>query len=640
MTIFGTLKAKEVKLDNAKGRGDAWHSTLYVEDVPVFYVPYFNFPIDERRQSGFLSPEYRSSQQNGFSIKVPYYFNIAPNYDATLSSNWMSDRGFQWGAEGRYLDKYQFGVGYFEYLHHDRKFVQFREENLASDEVPDPNDPRRKNLEEECNRWLVNAILNGHYGVHWRSEIEYNQISDDEYLIDFGPNDFSEDERLLRRRAQADYLSEEWTAQFFVQDYQTIQPFEASLVNPPYRILPNLSAAYMPYWKDAPFRFTGLGQFTFFDHEYDPLVGETPTYGNRFHVEPTIAFPQRTMYGFITPSTTLYETFYDLTLSETDESLGDPVSPNSAIPAASVDMGLIFERDVNVFKNKYQQTLEPRAYYVYIPYVNQNDLPLFDTARYEFTTAQLFRQNRFSGIDRIGDANQISLALTSRFYDEHMGAERFKATIGDIFYFEDRRVLLCDTDSTPDCFHAEDPGAKANTSPFVADVLYRFNSEWYLTGDGRFDTYNTQSDLVALRFHYQPSLRSLMHVGFRYEESGNLVSGATLGDSLADLLQSDIGFSWNVIESVNLLGRWYYDIKHGLTIDAFGGVEYENCCWAVRAGGRRYLQLNTGEISAGTFNTEYYLQWVFKGLGSLGRSPVEYFTTNIPGYQDRFEVNY
>jgi LPS-assembly protein len=635
------IKANKVKLDSATGRGEAINSFLYLWDAPVLYVPYLNFPIDDRRQSGFLTPEYRTSNQNGLSIKVPYYFNLAPNYDATMTSNWMSDRGFMWGGEGRYMDPFHYTTLYGEYINHDRKFVAFRERHLASSEVPDPEDPRRKNLEDEGpNRWLVNGTWNGHYGAHWSTALEYNAVSDDEYLIDFGPNDFSEDERLLRQRAQVDYIDDDWTTQIFVQEYQTIQPFEASLVSPPYRIMPNLGAVYTPYIPDSPVRFTGVGQVTVFQHEYDPLLGETPTYGSRYHVEPTLAFPQRAMYGFLTPSTTLYETQYDLTLSKADMLIDDPTSPQSTIPAASVDMGLIFERNLTWFKTNYQQTLEPRLFYVYIPYFDQNDLPNFDTARYEFLTAQLFRQNRFSGIDRIGDANQVSLALTSRFYDELMGAERFKTTIGQIYYFENRRVMLCNTDLDPACYKAEDPIADTNSSPIVADLLYKFNPQWYLMADGRVNTHDSKNDLASLRLHYQPSLRTIMHVGFRYEESGNLVSDTELGDSLADLVQSDIGFSIAVTERVNVLGRWYYDIKNTFTMDSFGGLEYENCCWAVRTGARRYLQLNTGEISDGTFNTEFFLQWVFKGLGSVGRSPVEYFTTNIPGYQDRFEVNY
>lgn len=635
------LRAKKVKLDDATGRGEAYHSLFYLWDAPVMYVPYMNFPIDDRRQSGFLTPEYRSSNQNGLSIKVPYYFNLAPNYDATMSSNWMSDRGFQWGGEGRYLDPYHRSSLYGEFLSHDRKFISFRERHLASSQVPDPEDPRRKNLEDAGdNRWLVNAIWNGHYGQHWRTALEYNAVSDDEYLIDFGPNDFSEDERLLRQRAEVDYIDEDWTTQLFVQDYQTIQPFQASLVSPPYRILPNLSAAYTPFVEGAPFRFVGLGQATVFEHEFDPLINETPTYGDRYHVEPTLSFPMRTMYGFLIPSGTLYQTWYDLTLSKTDESYNDPTTPTSTIPAFSLDTGLIFERDVHLFKTDYQQTFEPRLYYVYIPYHNQNDIPIFDTAHYEFLTPQLFRQNRYSGIDRIGDANQLSWAMTTRFYDEEIGAERLKGTVGQILYFQNRRVLLCDTVVDPDCFKDEDPGAKANTSPFVADLLYRFNPQWYMMADGRVDSHDTNSDLASLRVHYQPSARTIMHVGFRYEESGNLVSDTELGDSLADLVQSDIGVSLGLTDRVNVLGRWYYDIKNTFNMDMFGGVEYENCCWALRTGVRRYLQLNTGEIHDATFNTEIFLQWVFKGLGSVGRSPVDYLTTNVPGFQDRFEVNY
>lgn len=633
------IKAQKVVLNQETGRGEAWHTRLHMENIPVLYVPYFNFPIDDRRQTGFLTPQFRTSTINGPSIRAPYYINLAPNYDATLYPYYMNDRGLQMGAEYRFLIDQFTGQAYGEYLPEDRAFAYFRERKLASSEVPDPNDPRRSNLEgDSSDRWLSSFVIHGHHGPYWSTYFEFIEVSDDEYLIDFGNNTFGDDERQLRRRADLMFTGEELAGSVFIQDYQTLQPFESNLVTDPYRILPSAQLFYSPYTPDYPFVFSTGTQFTAFRHSYDPLAEETPTYGDRYHVSPTLSFPQRPAYGFVNPSITLMETFYDLSLSKTDRTLDFDNTVNRAIPITSLDAGLIFERDTSVFSRNYTQTLEPRLFYLYVPNINQADIPAFDTSYYVFTTSQLFRVNRFSGIDRIGDANQMSLALTSRFYDEQLGDQRFNATVGQIYYFRNRDVMLCNTNIDPECYKFENPSAESKTSPLVADVLYRFDPAWYFTADARFDTSSSQNDLFSGRLHYQTRPRDIIHVGLRYEQSGNELGEEFIGDNAEDLLQSDIAVAWGLGQQVTLLGRWYYDLLNSFTVDAFGGLEYENCCYAIRFGARRYLMIGTGEASAREFDTELFFQWIFKGLGGVGRSPVDYFTTNLPGYQDRFEV--
>lgn len=633
------LKSKKVVLDQESGRGSTWHTQLLMKDIPVLYVPYFNFPIDDRRKTGFLNPEFRTSSINGPSLRTPYYLNLAPNYDATLYPYYMNDRGLQMGAEYRFLLSQFNGQAYGEFLNDDRAFAHFRERKLDSDEIPDPEDPRRKNLQDASdNRWLASFVGHGKHGKHWSTYLEYLEVSDDEYLIDFGSNTFGDDQRQLRSRAEASYIDESISGSIYIQDYQTLQPFEANLVAPPYRILPSAQAYYAPYMPDYPFVFNVGTQATLFRHSSEPFIHETPTYGNRYHLAPTLSAPFRRSYGFFIPTTTLMETYYDLTLSHTNETLGFPSVDNRAIPMTSADMGLIFERNTSWFNRSYVQTLEPRLFYLYVPDINQNDIPVFDTAYYEFTSAQLFRTNRFSGIDRIGDANQVSLALTTRYYDDILGDQRFNATVGQIYYFRNRNVMLCNTDLDPLCFELENPTADAKTSPLVGDTLYRFNPEWYFTADARYGINDTETDLFSGRLHYQTQPRDIIHVGLRYEESGNELGEDLIGEDSEDLLQSDIGVTWGVGQQFTLLGRWYYDLRNSFTVDAFGGLEYEGCCYAVRMGARRYLMINTGEASAREFDTEIFLQWIFKGLGGVGRSPVDYFTTSLPGYRDRFEV--
>jgi LPS-assembly protein len=633
------LKSEKVVLNKETGRGSSWNTRLLMKDIPVLYVPYLNFPIDNRRQTGFLTPEFRTSTINGASIRTPYYLNLAPNYDATLYPYYMDDRGLQIGGEYRFLLDQFNGHLYGEYLNEDRAFAHFRERKLASTRAPDPSDPRRSNLENDsADRWMANLLINGSHGPHWKTYFEFLEVSDDEYLIDFGNNTFGDDERQLRRRAELMYSGSEVAGTVYVQDYQTLQPFEANLVNPPYRMLPSAQAFYTPYTPDYPFVFSAGGQFTAFRHSFDALLGETPTFGNRYHLAPTLSFPMRRPYGFINPSVTLMETYYDLSLSNSQKALEFPNTDNRAIPITSLDAGLTFERVTTVFNHSYVQTLEPRLFYLYTPYVNQNKIPNFDTAYFEFTTSQLFRINRFSGFDRIADANQVSLALTSRYYDESLGDQRFNATVGQIYYFDNQRVMLCNTDLDPNCYQFENPTARIHTSPVVADTLYRFDPRWYFTADARFDTSDSKADLFSGRLHYQTQPRDIIHLGLRYEESGNELGYLYLGEHSKDLLQSDLGLAWGVTPELTVLGRWYYDIRNRFNVDAFGGLEYENCCYAIRLGARRYLMINSGDASTRQFDTEIFFQWIFKGLGGVGRSPVDYFTTSLPGYQDRFEV--
>ncbi len=635
------LKANKVVLNEETGRGQTWHTKMYIKDVPVMYVPYFDFPIDDRRKTGFLNPTYGNSTRRGQELTTPYYLNLAPNYDATITPHYMSERGLQNGLQLRYLNSHFFTEFNGEYLAHDRKYADFRKDKLASDQHTDPNDPRRKNLQDSGDdRWLVNYNLYGHHGSNWQTRLEFNEVSDDNYFIDFSGNDFGLDERFLRRRGEANYAGEELTAQVLVQDYQTLQPFEAGLVQEPYQILPHVETFYMPYTPDYPFEFTNLGMATSFANADDVVTGEALTDGQRYHLEPTMSFPQRRPYGYFTPSLTMYETYYDLNLSSFDKMMGNDADINRTIPSVAVDSGLIFERDVSYFKSGYVQTLEPRVFYLYTPEVNQNEIPVFDTTRYQFTTSQLFRKNRFAGVDRIGDANQVSYAVTSRFYENTTGAERFRGTVGQIYYFENRDVMLCDTDTDPNCFTTEDPTAKERTSSVVGDMLYRFNSKWSLSADGRFDHRNTNTDLAAGRFRYRHNERNLMHVGLRYEQSGNLSTAVEPGDSAADLIQSDIGFSVGLDQHLTLLGRWYYDLANNFSVDMFAGLEYESCCFAIRAGARRYLRQNSGIEADRVFDNEFTVQWIFKGLGSVGSSHTGYATENIPGYQDRFAVEY
>jgi LPS-assembly protein len=633
------LTGSTVTLNQETGRGEAYNTVLKVQDIPVFYSPYLNFPIDSRRQSGFLMPEFGSQTDSGFIVGTPYYFNLAPNYDATFYPRYLTERGLQLGGELRYLDEYHQTQLYGTYLNQDQAFAAFQNEQLEDPAYRNPNDPRLTGVTEvDDNRWDIAFTHLGVYDANWSTELDYNKVSDDNYFVDLGTDIFNRDERELLQRAQLNYSALNYSATALVQNYQILQPFENNLYEVPYQILPHLELNLMPERMYLDSDMAMNMQYTYFDHEEDPFDDELPTIGSRSHVNPVIQTPLRRTYGYLLPAVEYRYTQYDLALSPHDAALENNDQINRSLPTAYLDGGLFFDRETTWLNRHYTQTLEPRFFYLYTPYVNQEDIPLFDTSLYNFDTDQLFRTNRFNGLDRIADANQISGAISTQFYEHETGIKRFDASIGQILYFEDRKVFLCDVELDPGCDPSENLGNDSLTSPLVADLRYQFNYDWYSTMSGRYDPTPADTDLYRLLFHYEPESDLIVHFGFHYDQSGNNITGAEPGTSEAALLQTDTGVVWPVNPNWSLLGRWYYDIQNQFTVESFGGVEYESCCWGIRAGARRYLVGSNEVITDRQYDSQLFLQFVLKGLAGVGSSPVGLLVDSIPGYNDRFEA--
>jgi LPS-assembly protein len=632
------LSGSEVELNQETGRGEAYHSVLKVHDVPVFYSPYINFPIDSRRKSGFLFPEFGSQTDSGFIVTTPYYFNLAPNYDATFYPTYFTERGLQYGGLLRYLDVFHQTQFYGTYLNHDRNFAAFQSEQQTNPTYTDPNDPRLTGVTEvDDNRWLVAFDHAGEYGQHWDTILDYNKASDDNYFEDLSTEIFDRDQRELLQRAQINYVDNIYSASALVQNYQILQPFDNDLYTIPYQILPHLELDVMP---DTTF-LNSVGainaQFTYFDHIDDPtLDDEKPTIGSRTHLNPLVQTPMRRSYGYLLPSVEFRYTEYDLSLSAMDAAVESDSQISRALPTFYLDGGLMFDRDTSFMSKSYLQTLEPRIFYLYTPYENQNDIPLFDTSLYDFNFDQLFRTNRFNGLDRIADANQISAAVTTRYYEEETGIERFEASIGQILYFQDRDVTLCDTEIDPYCNDFENLGNDSTLSPFVGDLRYQFNYDWYSTMMLRLDPTPAETDRYHLLFHYQPIMDGIIHFGFMYDQSGNIITGAEPGSSEAELLQTDTGIVWPINREWSVQSRWYYDIPNQFTVEIFGGLQYESCCWAVQAGARRYLEGSNEVITERQYDSQLFFQFIFKGLAGFGSSPASLLVDTIPGYNDKF----
>ena len=573
------ISASHVDLDFVEDSGTARGAWLEFKGVPVLYTPWLSFPLGDRRRSGFLTPTFGVSGSRGAELAVPYYFNLAPNYDATLTAQAMSRRGVQAQGELRFLSRV-YGSGRFlaEYLPSDR---------LVGDDRSMFDFEYRHRW---SNRWSTNA------GLEW--------VSDTEYFDDFGTNLSQSSRTHLPRWIDTRYRGDGWNASIRLQDYLTIDR-EVSPENRPYAKLPRIQVRTSRIEKNRALNFGAAAELTYFDQR-------SRTTGARMDLQPSITYPLRTAGTFVVPKATLHITHYALDRVETEAFRDD--APSRVLPSFSIDSGVFLERPLSFRDRSLTHTIEPRLYYLRVPFESQDDLPEFDTSLSSFSFVQLFRENRFSGRDRIGDANQVTLALTSRLIGER-GEELARASIGQVRYFRDRTVTL---DGEPET---------ARTSDFVAELESRPSRSWRLRAGLQYDTGADRTEKNALSVRYQPNRRSVVNAGYR------LVRDSDPSNAIE---QVDLSFAWPLATNWRAVGRWNFalDKDTSQTLEAFGGLEYENCCLGFRVVARRFL---TGD---GRDEDDYahglFLQIEFKGLTGVGTRAGTLLERSIPGYENEF----
>ncbi|MCK5864334.1 MAG: LPS-assembly protein LptD [Marinobacter adhaerens] len=534
------IVASDIRLDRAQGFGTAKHVRLEVLDVPVFYWPWASFPIDDRRKSGFLYPQFGSSSAgSGGFLAVPYYFNLAPHYDATLTPQYIHGRGLFNEVEGRYLSSLGETTLQLGYIGNDSAF---QEENPG----------------ESGERWALDATTRAAFGRGWRGYGDFSVVSDEDYLSDLNRSLEINQATHLQRKGGVTYRSDKQYFDAYLNDYQTISDRIAD-VDKPYAQLPEVIYAGQ----------TGAGiveaslesQYTVFYRDNEALAGLDRANGQRFRARPELALPMRALWGFSRPSVSVDYTRYNLD----DYVLGDG-SFDRTVPVAEWDNGLYFDRQSRLFDVPYNQTLEPRLYYAWADAdPDQNDIPDFDTDLQTFRFEQLFRPDRFTGGDRVGDANQLTVALTSRFNDLLTGAERARFSIGQVQYFEDREVTL----------FGEGAGTRSR-SPLAGEVVLNPLDTLEIRSSGLWDPDNgdTEEGRSQLTFH-STDYRYLASVGHTY--------------SRGELEQSDIAAVFPVSDRVSLIGRWVYDSDLDRTVGSLAGLEYNNCCWSVQVVHQNYL---------------------------------------------------
>lgn len=581
------LHAPEIDVDNDEGFGTARNAILKIYNVPILYAPWFKFPIDDRRSSGFLFPAIGMSSRNGFDYMQPYYLNLAPNYDATLYPRYMSSRGFMLGSEFRYL--YEGGKGEIEATY------------MPSDQLRDKD---RGKFEYQ-----------GYHNINpqWQARASIAWVSDERYTEDFSNRLLGNAVSNLQSTIGVYGTGETWTAGLMADRWQ-LTDYTLTEAALPYSRQPR---AFFT-WDQSFGRWFEAGVYSeAVRFVHDDIHVKGPTFertgdvieqpgGSRLDVKPYISMPLAGAAWFLKPTLAWRYTAYQLD-KDLAAPLGGDTSPSRSLPITTVDAGLYFDRDAKFGGTNYLQTLEPRLFYLYTPYRDQNDLPIFDTREFTFSWGQLFRDSRYTGADRQNDANQLTMALSSRLLRQDDGKEKLAVSFGQILYFSDSRVSLPTTNGAPST------SIEQGKSAWIADANYMLNDRWTMGATYQWDPKYRRKDLASFRTRYLLPGDGIINVSYRFRR---------------DLLeQTDVSVLYPINPTWSLVGRHYYSLEDSKPLEIIAGVQWDSCCLAVRALARRYVRNREGDL-----DTAFQVEFVLKGLSSLGQDTDRVLRRAILGY--------
>lgn len=582
------LRAEELELNIEEGVGTARDAKIEIEGTPVLYTPFLRFPLDDRRKSGFLWPEVTNDSNGGLDIATPYYFNLAPNYDATLTPRLIQDRGLLTELEFRHLSRQ---AGYWElggaWISGDEQYQE---------DVPD----------EDGDRWLSAIEQRGLFKQRWRTNIDFTKTSDDEYFNDIGTTSLElKQSTHLLQSGQVDYLGDNWLTTLRLEEFQTIA---RDVQRDQYSKLPQLSLRRTATAQTFSPNLLWFSDYAYFDHNDEPT-------GHRLYNEIGANYPMQWIWGFLTPTAKYRQLNYDL-----DEDVifdGSPDdTPDVGAPMLSLDGGLFFERNTGWGL----QTLEPRVYYLWSDFEEQDGLPSFDTTELTFTYSQLFRETRFSGNDRIDDSNQVSVGITTRFLDQDSGREKLAASIGQIYYFDDRQVSI----------GATGPEDTEGSSAIAAELALSPTQQWEFRSAWLWNTDENELDQSTFQAGWRGDGGAIVNLGYSYRRN------RTTANEGRDIDQLDFSTYYPFSKEWRIFLRSLYDLEENERVNDMAGIEYNSCCWRVRLVYQRYIDQNTNR--AATELVEYenatYIEFQLKGLGGVGTRVSELLEEFIRGYQD------
>jgi LPS-assembly protein len=602
------LVGENIELNQQTGRGTARNVMLRIKDIPVLPIPYISFPINDERSSGWLYPSVGNTQEGGFEISAPYYFNLAPNYDATITPRLMTERGLMLNLEARQLGENSNNTLELAYLPDDAQYDALTQALPLSESPP------------QAKRWQINYLGAADLTDSWSASADFSAISDLDFYQDFGNDGLTDTSRsYLYRQGEINYWQPNWHLQAALQSYQLIDQSLNNL-NKPYSSLPRINLDY-DQRTDKGLLYGIDTEYVYFDRNFDAstftqaeINNGVLLSGQRLSLEPKLAWDWKTPGLFINPEIKYKYASYQLN----DQGLANSDQPERGIFVGQFDSGMIFDRPLDLQGTEFTQTLEPRLYYLYSEYEDQSDIPLFDTANLTSGYNQLFREDRFSGKDRIGDSNQLTLALSSRILNSK-GQEKAQLSVGQIYYFEDRRVSL----NTPIT------ALQQSSSSVVGDFSYNFSENWRLRAFNEWNTDNDNFNNGNFQFRYQSDINHILNLSYRYRKSPNLPGL---------IKQTDFSTLWPVADNLKFIGRWNYDHEYNRNLETIIGLEFSNCCWDMRVVARKWVD-NTEIFGArAEENTGVFLQFELKGLGNiLGGSIDSLIGESITGFRSYAE---
>ncbi|MCP1373922.1 LPS-assembly protein LptD [Dyella lutea] len=596
------FSANRLTLNRETGVGVAHGAVMRFADVPFFYLPYLTFPIDNRRKSGFLAPTFGNSSHSGVMVSAPYYLNLAPNYDATLEPRLYSKRGAMLAGQFRYLLPGTSGHLDFEYVAKDHG----------------PNLVDSKLITQGKQRYLYKFGDATRLWPGWVFTTSVNRVSDKNYLRDFSNDLYTNATNFIPSNAYVRGSGNWWSASLGVDAYQNTDPY-----------LNDNSLQYRRWPRGTLNLDVPLNNWLEFGMNNEAVAFRKSGYisGNRADLYPYLEADWQGAAWFVRPRLAYRYTAYQLDdnfqhygfggrLGTNQQSPFTRQDPTRSLPVASLDTGLIFDRSTSLFGTSYTQTLEPRLYYLYIPYRNQDNLPLFDTRLMNFDYWQLFSPNQYSGADRQMNANNLTGALTTRLLDDN-GVERFSASLGQIRYFDPQRVKL--------------PGQKVTDwtgSDYVAQAAVQLNDQWRASTAYQWSPNTRQVDLGTFQIQRRIKTDGVLNFSYRFRR--------TPGSTSVLLEQYDASTVYPVSDRWRLLGRWTYSVKDRRTVEALAGVQYESCCVIFSVVGRHYVSQYApiGSTSKRIpSNNAVMFELQFKGLGAFNGQVEDFFRRAILGYQ-------
>ncbi len=585
------LSAQEITLSEEEGWGEAWNAVIKIKDTPVLYIPWLTFAVDDRRKTGFLYPQIKSSVKYGLELETPYYINLAENYDLTLTPRYMSKRGMQFKSEFRYLTD----------MHQGQLNVEF---------LNDDDDAK-----ELGSRHLFHLRNKSYLSDNVRAYVDYSDVSDDAYLADLRPGGSSPSDTQLYKHAELAWFGDDVTATVRLQDFEILGEH-----NEAYQTIPQVELYNSEAIKLGMFQVNWLGEYSHFKNNFANIYE-----ADRFHIEPSISLPYESAAISAEAKVSLMQTWYDQKLRESEGAIDPSVS--RTIPKFKFNTKVHFERETDWQGKQAVHTFEPQIQYLYIPYRDQSEIGNFDSTRLQDDYWGLFRENRFSGLDRISDANQLTIGATTRLFNDK-NEEMFHFSFGQVFYFsrKDARDLNIQN---------ENLSVSSSRSALAGDLMFHWHERWYFYGEVQYDTQSDRLTQSNLSLDYRGKNDTLAQLNHRYSRD---VSGI-------DIEQLGLNTTFPLTKEWQFVGGYYRDLTLDRSIESYVGLQYESCCWALRLVYNRRIDTNLEQFRILTnqdvqFDSGISLQFVIKGIGSKrGFNTKDMLRDGIFGYRRPYFIN-